>query len=174
MTVPIAYRYDTFWPRFGAVIIDTLILALPLMLLQYLVDLSGNFWLSFSVDTATNVLGWAYLVLLHGIYGQTVGKMLLKVRVLDFASERSIDISQALKRELYYIIPGIFVMVLTVLNDLGKINMKGPTSYVVWVFGFLYFVLHLADIIYCINDPKRRSLHDRLGSTVVIRDGVVA
>ena len=43
--------------------------------------------------------GWAYSVILHARYGQTVGKRLMHVKVLDVSEKRLPSLSQALLRD---------------------------------------------------------------------------
>ena len=79
----IEFKYKTFWPRFWAGVIDGFVL-LPLSFL--------NSWV-FANITAKGVLviwfvyfslsGLIYSVLMHGNFGQTVGKMVTRVKVLD-------------------------------------------------------------------------------------------
>lgn len=76
-------KYHTFWRRFWAGLIDT-ILFVPLSLFaRYFV---------YPINSVLVVLAWnefyswgliAYFVLMHGIKGQTVGKIICKVKVYD-------------------------------------------------------------------------------------------
>src|SRR5207248_6148916 len=101
MDVPPKYR--TFWPRFWAGWIDGLIF-LPL----YFIDS----WIQ-SATTETAVLAFwfivytfssdAYSVLMHAKWGQTIGKMLTGVKVLD-VSEAKLSFRQALLRDIVLIV----------------------------------------------------------------------
>src|SRR5688500_16537386 len=92
-------KYRTFWLRFWAGNVDALVLS-PILLVDYW------FWKQ-DIPIATRVpwftlssLVWpAYSILLHGRSGQTVGKRLLRIRVVDVSGE-ALTMVQALRREL--------------------------------------------------------------------------
>ena len=94
---PESARYSTFWRRVGSAFVDGIIF-LPLTLLTQEVvrteqsDLKLVMWNQFA--------NWAllsYIVLMHGTKGQTLGKMVCKVKVLD-VSEVPLSMFQAMKR----------------------------------------------------------------------------
>src|SRR5262252_2521259 len=96
-------KYQTFWPRFWAGWIDALVFA-PLIWVDTLV------WANVSLPMA--LVGWylfysfaevGYEVVLHGLYGQTIGKWLMKVKVLDL-SESRLSMRQAVVRDSVLII----------------------------------------------------------------------
>ncbi len=95
-------KYQTFTPRLFALIIDALIF-LPLSFLDNLIKeanlLPAIFALWLLVSSAAHPL---YSILMHGIYGQTLGKMAMKVKVVD-AFEKPITFHHAVLRELPYL-----------------------------------------------------------------------
>lgn len=88
----------------------------------------------------TIAIGAAYFIYFHGSSGQTIGKKLMAIKVVDIDSGNTIDYSKAFMR---WLIPG-----------LGA-----------WVSCGL---LPLLDGLWPLWDPKRQALHDKLASTLVI------
>ena len=90
-TYPPSARYSTFAPRFWSGSVDScvlwplsfiasglLLLNMPAILASVLICIQSVAWL-------------LYTVVLHARYGQTVGKMVTKVRVVDFRTEAKIS-----------------------------------------------------------------------------------
>jgi len=89
-------RYAGFWIRFAAAFIDGIILSValfPINLIFSALSERFNFWGSWERDgTAIGLiiifnvirvgLYWAYFVIMTGRYGATLGKMLLKLKVV--------------------------------------------------------------------------------------------
>ena len=160
-------KYRTLAPRFLALILD-IILLLPLGIVEELIKNAafsqGFKWaLSFIIS-----LGYIiYFVVMHGWFGQTVGKMLMKVKVLSF-SETPMSFRQAVLRES----PQIFLTVgsFIFLYPLTQ-NDIDPNSEDYWKnpFAILMLIWGIADLIAALASDKRRALHDYLAGTVVVR-----
>ncbi|MED0675844.1 RDD family protein [Aneurinibacillus thermoaerophilus] len=70
-------RYAGFWIRFLAALID----AIVLMAVMYILGLTSSE--TFSVEwNIENLIGLAYYIILTGLYGQTLGKMIIGVKVV--------------------------------------------------------------------------------------------
>lgn len=94
----------SFWRRFWAVIIDGLVLAIPyaVVLLVLFEDSSAG------GQAVTTLIGWVYGTLMEGsARGQTVGKMVLGIRVYDFNQGGSIGYGRALIRQVVKTIAAI-------------------------------------------------------------------
>lgn len=117
--------------------------------------------------------GCVYSILLHGIFGQTLGKMLFKVKVIDASENAPITMAQAVRRDA---IP----VVLTAFGLLTQVPAicRGGTPYDTnayslgvfdWVMistGTLWF---WAEIITMLTNKRRRAVHDLIARSVVIR-----
>ena len=170
----IEQKYNTFWPRFGAAIIDALVF-IPLEIAHYFIT---SYYNSFS---NTFIYLWfifaslaflIYSVLMHGTYGQTLGKMAMNVRVLD-VSENKLTMFQAFKRDM---IPIILTCICIVITLVERINYTGSNSssiaytiasYVIEYLGFAWFI---AEIITMLFNDKRRAIHDFIAGSVVIKE----
>ena len=81
-----------FWQRVGAQILDGLILAIPEIILLVLLDTAVAYAL-------TLLISFAYYVYFEGgPTGQTIGKRVLGIRVIDLTGGRSIGYARALLR----------------------------------------------------------------------------
>jgi uncharacterized RDD family membrane protein YckC len=166
-----ADQYSTFWPRFFASIIDGVIFAVVLYLESKLFgfeyDGSDNFWQNF------NYLQVAiYATLMHGFFGQTIGKMICKVKVLNFSDESEIGLKQAFKREsVTLFISAMLVMFGIIIPYLIGADgyMSNSAAIIVVTFIFASLAWWIAEFITMLFNKKRRAVHDLIGKTVVVR-----
>lgn len=172
MANPIHYRYDSFLVRFAAAIIDGFIVVIPSAILEMLVDMAGILWLSFIFSIFTSVAVWAYFIIGHGLYGRTVGKKTQKLRVVDFTTEQPISMNQAFWRELPFIILAVIALIISGLIDYFSVVDESVVLSLAYVVIFLNAAFLVVQVIYCLNNPERRALHDLIGGTVVVRENV--
>ena len=160
-------KYRTLVPRFWALILDAVLL-LPLAIVEEMVKSAGfSQPLKWSLFFIISLAYITYFIVMHGLFGQTVGKMLMKVKVLDF-SEAPVKFRQAILRDApqIFFTAGSFIFLYPLTqNDID------PNSPDYWInpFVILMLVWGVADVISAIANDKRRSLHDYLAGTVVVR-----
>ena len=160
-------KYRTFLPRVVALIIDNLVF-LPLMLINYLISgleptLVLYLWLLIA-----SLAHPFYTFLMHGFYGQTLGKMAMNVKVVNTA-EHSINFHQAVLRSMPEIIfnsGAVFFVVLETADEKGSFDSL--LGLVFTIVLFLTIIWGIADIFVFIIDEKHRALHDFITGTVVI------
>ncbi len=166
----VANRYDTFWPRFWAGLIDG-ILFLPLGWLDW--------WIFSSVSQPLVLAAWfvfssfAYLlysVLLHGACGQTVGKMFMRVRVRD-VEETTLTYRQAVLRDS---VPLVLTVVGVVLGIRVAMSGIDPLADAEWSIGdsliaYTGLAWFIAEVVTMLWNKKRRALHDFIAGSVVVR-----
>jgi uncharacterized RDD family membrane protein YckC len=113
---------------------------------------------------------WLYGVLMHGFYGQTLGKMLLKVKVLDATSEAPISMRQAFLRDSIYIAINTAALIITIYFVLRGDQIDAESvvtaNAVLLTAALVWF---LAEILTCLTNPKRRAVHDFIAGTVVVK-----
>ena len=166
-------KYQTFWRRFWAGNIDSL-LFLPLMYLdpwhfsQRLPVVFLVVWFIFH-ETAW----YFYSVIMHGRYGQTLGKMICKIRVVDKSEEKPISYRQAFFRDCIVIITDISfsaTMLPTVMQGKNPYEMTDAKD---WIFMFLWSSINLfwflAELITLLTNKKRRAIHDFIAGSVVVK-----
>ena len=87
-------HYATFLDRFLAAILDMLITTGPLFYLLYL----GYTGKNLVMLLASSVLGMLYKPVMEGVWGATLGKMIMKIKMVD-SDLVQIDLSQSLLRK---------------------------------------------------------------------------
>ncbi len=153
-----------FWRRIGALIVDGLVLGfagfvLGLALEETFIQLGG--W--------GRLIGFAIALLYFGIMnssvtgGQTIGKKLLNVRVVN-ASNHTINLARSFAR---YTILGLpfFLNGVPFINEATMPYLIYPVSLI--VFGGLISIPYL----YIFNRVTRQSLHDLVVGTYVVNSG---
>jgi len=159
-------KYRTTARRFWAGIVDGLVF-LPVGLFDQWVNIANLplsmlvAWMLFS-----NAAILLYNVLMHGFYGQTLGKMALGVKVLD-VSESPISMRQAFLRESAYIVFNAITVIISICLAFGG----GPkifhtTQTIVGTASIIWFY---AEILTCLTNKKRRAIHDFIAGTVVVK-----
>jgi uncharacterized RDD family membrane protein YckC len=161
-------KYPTVAARFWAGAIDGIIF--------FLVELLGwSLFGSYESKAVTivwivlvNLLILLYSVLLHGFYGQTVGKMFLKIKVIDVSEQRNISMKQAVFRDIFYIISVLIYLPLVsyaiLYDDRTPLIINALT-----VLDRAQLIWAVIEIITCLTNEKRRALHDFIAGTVVVK-----
>jgi uncharacterized RDD family membrane protein YckC len=164
-------KYKTFWNRFFAGFIDGLIF-LPLWFVDMhlaapergpavIIIWSGIIYSAY----------WLYSVLLHARYGQTLGKMVMQVKVLDVAEDRIPTFRQAFLRDIGYVVLNTFSLVYLIYLVLVGEYVRGAeiSSVPGQILNWASFGWFLLEVISMTTNQKRRALHDYIAGTVVIR-----
>jgi uncharacterized RDD family membrane protein YckC len=161
-------RYFTFWPRFWAGCMDVLVLV-P-------VGLADHWLWDQDASTAVRVVWFAfastaallYRILLHGLWGQTVGKRIMGIRVLD-VSGSALKMWQAILRDsLWLAFTAWFVASQLPWVLRGVDPSQVPVAQMGWLPWVTAIVL-LAELMTMLGNARRRALHDLLAGSVVIR-----
>lgn len=163
-----ATQYAGFWRRLLALIIDTLILGL-INALFIVVSPFGNetapaiHYASLFEDILLSILPPLYYIIMHGKYGATLGKMVVRAKIVTL-DEKNINYKIATIRYSPY----LFMMVASViftLEEMYKTSLLGILSVVLaGVFG-LYSVISVAQLIFY---SKKRTIHDYIAGTMVV------
>jgi uncharacterized RDD family membrane protein YckC len=106
---------------------------------------------------------------MHALYGQTLGKMATKVKVLAVAETSVPGFRRALLRDAVYIvmmIASVVWFIIILLQDgFTAAYWESNVNLAIGLFsggwGFLEFATMLMN-------PRRRALHDYIGGTVVV------
>lgn len=161
-------RYHTLGRRIVASLIDIAIF-LPLAAVFMLAPLDPNGWAFWTLSLITFVVSTCYYVILHGRTGQTVGKKVMGVTVVSAVKEESITMIQSVRRE------SPFIVMYLVLIPVEAVMIEAPDEL---YYALLAFTVRfdrimdcwfLADPIVALLNQRRRTLHDFVGSTVVVK-----
>ncbi len=170
-------KYKTFWRRLTAGLIDGLLFT-PFSYIDK--------WIWNSSDTVSSVVlsGWfilyslsyvGYSILMHGFYGQTIGKMLAGVKVLD-VSENKLTMRQAVLRDCVPLVLIVFDLIVDLPNVFHKVNPYTKKTlhemleiHTVTVLSSLLWFM--AEVITMLTNKKRRAIHDIIAGSVVLNIG---
>ncbi len=173
-------RYRTFWPRLWASITDALVLSVLIYIPQNFATFYPAVW-----DTALwlavivivwgyPVISWVYSVYLHGRFGQTVGKMFTRVRVVNALTEEPITFRHALLRDCVPILLSIPLLIYNSYLLLIESPVRGSSAlnelanWTLYIRGIWWFV----EIITMLTNDRRRAVHDFIAGTVVVRTNI--
>jgi uncharacterized RDD family membrane protein YckC len=177
---PLEKRYRTFGPRFWTGAVDTCVFLPLTVTLSFLLSLNIPRVLVAILVIIQNLAWLVYSVTLHARYGQTIGKIATKVRVVDFRTEGKISWAQAWLRDgipvflslglvgyqVYELLSGHIAP--SVLENGQSYNENGPTLWLSLVPGFWF----IAEVLTMLTNRKRRALHDFIAGTVVVRTNI--
>jgi uncharacterized RDD family membrane protein YckC len=166
----IEHKYNTFWPRVGAGIVDGLVF-LPISLFdKWIWSISQTIPIIFLFIWFI-ISSFAYLtysVLMHGYFGQTLGKMAAKVKVLDI-SENKLTMRQAVLRDIVPIISVVITIFFVIPVVLQRVNPFVQLTWTMFILGSLNFGWYFAEVITMLVNKKRRAVHDFIASSIVVR-----
>lgn len=167
-------KYGGFWARFGAVIIDGLILAPISFGVSYFNIVT---WKSPLLLVVFSLVTVAYKPLMEFLYGATLGKMALKLKVVNLQYERA-TLGEILLRNIFHLAGSLLTLFFTigVYTDPEFESISGFTEYTAFTRNFvvLQFISYasgfitIVDGIVLLADKQNRSLHDKIGQTFVI------
>ena len=168
-------KFASFWPRFGASVLDSLIILIISMPVTYYNVIAWKIPFVFIIISIVDIL---YKPFMEYRYGATLGKMILGLKVTGREFGR-VTFSEELRRVSFYLIPTVLIQIMTLRfyfsAELMHIsNFKDYNEYVVysnpgilWVNGIV-LVLGAADCITFLLNIQRQSLHDLYADTYVV------
>lgn len=176
MTVDLPYA--GFWPRLKAGLVDFAVFA-PLMPLSFW-SLGEGPGAAAAVYVASSVLYFGYAIVGHGLWGQTLGKRLIGIRVLDTAGQPC-GWTKAWRRSAVDIVLGsvsaiAYVVVLSripqaAFDTLGwaEIQQRYDAIRPWWAATaeYAYWTWLASEVVTVLLNRRRRALHDYVAGTVV-------
>lgn len=166
----VEYKYKTFWPRFWAGFIDGVIFMPISFFSQWLFGLELNGVFNFIYYALIHTLShYFYSIYMHGQFGQTIGKMALKIKVTK-VNGQPLTFKRAFYRDA--VIIGTFVVLLFIQaspilegeNPLLVVENQA-FNVLVWVqFSWL-----IIEFVTMLTNNKRRAVHDYIAGSVVTR-----
>ena len=165
-------QYQTFWRRLGAAFLD-IIIFIPLsfvddwvLSLQLPVSMATTYM---AVSESTFLV---YSILMHGLFGQTVGKMLTRVKVVDLG-ETPLTMRQAVLRDSPGLLFQFAFLPLTAMHLDWWIALKrgDETEIPQWflVLGYGALLMLFIELTTMLTNRKRRALHDLIAGSVVVK-----
>jgi uncharacterized RDD family membrane protein YckC len=165
-------RYRTFWARAGALFVDGIVFA-PLRIAEKYVDVPQRdhtsliLWLIFSTSAIL-----VYRIVMHAVFGQTVGKMVTHIKVFDVSEQRVPGLWQAALRDVVDVAGGIawlgyLIYLVSVDRYFPGQGDHSLLNRIIEDAGFVWFLLELVTMF---TNNKRRALHDYIAGTVVLNE----
>ncbi len=162
-------RYNTVRARFGAALIDV-VLFVPM--------LAGNSYFYQPEQPVALVSSWIvfsflvypiYSILCHYFFGQTLGKFVYRIKVLDVSETRLPSLSQCLLRDSVALIDSIVVCswIIYDIRTRGYEEAMHHSSVppILNHLGLGWYLLELGSMML---NRKSRAIHDFIASTVVV------
>ncbi len=175
-TYPATAKYATFSPRFWTSWVDSVVLWPISFVVSLLLAPSVPPVVHFLATMVQQGAWLGYSVAMHAGYGQTIGKMACKVKVVDCETEQSITLRQAVLRDC---IPIAITLCSALYEGITLLSggrppfavVNGKVEYDTWsmVLGSLMLLWSLAEFITMLTNKKRRAIHDYIAGTVCIR-----
>ena len=171
-------KYGGFWRRACALVIDTVIF-LPLALVYVWLWYESRL-LALVANLALTFLGLAYQVVLHGLCGQSVGKMIMGLKVEELGGGRLswratwIRFSPVIAFQIAIVI-GTSYAIYSVPGDAfeagsylqkARLLESGRPEWSHWCTNLL-LVWTFAEVIVLLRSQQKRAIHDFLAGTVV-------
>jgi uncharacterized RDD family membrane protein YckC len=169
-------KYQGFWPRCYAFFIDNLIMGLLLAAVSFY---NLSFVKSFNLYLGVTLVILAYKPVMEQIYGATLGKMVLHLKVVDLNGE-CLSWFQAFLRVIFQISQFLLVLpfqyaafsdpVLMETNGFFEFNQRFAEDYsgVATISTVMFFIMAL-EVVFMNTDVKHRSIHDRIAKTYVVK-----
>lgn len=166
--------YGGFWVRLGAMFIDGLVLAPVSVGIMYYNATAMKSPILLAVIT---LLSLAYKPVMEYIYGATLGKMALKLRVVD-AQFESAGLQEILLRNIFHIVPSLVTLVFTIglylspefedISGFMEYSQYSSQFKSLQIVNYVSFFITIVDAIVLLADSRKRSLHDKIAQTYVI------
>lgn len=166
--------FGSFRDRFLASLIDGLVL-LPLVLVDWFNKSSFKI---LPLMVITFLIGFLYKLLFELKYGATIGKMALKLKVVNKEFQR-VNLSEVVLRNIFDIGQRVFFFVVTLSVYLGEDfdSIRSNAEFVaaqnqvinIMPFLFGFTILSVIEAVVLLSDKKRRAMHDFIGGTFVVK-----
>ncbi|MBT1699208.1 RDD family protein [Fulvivirgaceae bacterium PWU4] len=167
-------KYGGFWKRFVAVLIDGVILTPVTLGVTYFNTID---WKNPAIFIAVSLAGMAYKPVMESLYGATLGKMALKLKVVNGNFEMA-GIGTILLRNSLSLVPSIVTLAMTlpVYFHAEFASVSGFMEYTSFIEGhtsaqvvnMFSGLITIVDGIVMMADNRSRSLHDKIADTLVI------
>jgi uncharacterized RDD family membrane protein YckC len=162
-------KYQTGVKRLWAAIVDGIVFSPLLLVEQWIYKTTSNGSILFAWATFVSFAPLIYSVVLHYKYGQTIGKWVATVKVLDFSETRTLTFRQAIFRDSFYLLVAIigfvYYAVLLRQTDDKQAVLADYSSFsdnpVFW--------WTMIELITMLTNAKRRAVHDFIAKSVVVR-----
>ena len=161
-------KHQTFWKRYLASLLDGIVF-LPLAFLSSYYEGSENAGAFILFTMLHVILLTAYQVIGHGRYGQTLGKYLTGIKVLDVAEEGVIGYKKAFLRECIWFfaqMAGIVYLMVDTTRSAEPVAVH--ETFYKSIAGVITLSWLMVEVLTMLFNKKRRAMHDLIAGSVVV------
>lgn len=162
-------KYRTGLKRLGAAIVDGIVFMPFFLIEQWFFNKQDNSSILISWAVLTSFLPLFYSIIVHSKYGQTIGKWVTGVKVLDINKTKTLTLKQSIFRDSFYL----------AIEIIGLVYF----SFIVFQTGKAGYLLNdykefanqpilwwtLLELVTMLTNNKRSALHDFIARSVVVR-----
>jgi uncharacterized RDD family membrane protein YckC len=161
-------KYGTAGRRILATFIDTIVF-IPIIIVDYNLTESSNPWIIIVWLILSDIIYFSYSILMHAKYGQTIGKMLSGITVMNLKEERHVNLKESVLRDSVWIFVSLtgffYFLIMALLNpDRTTENFLLYDDYNGIVAG-IWLIIELVSMM---TNKKRRAVHDYIAGSVVV------
>jgi len=160
-----ADRYSSLGDRFFANMIDGFILRLLGLIISF-INVSDSFFNSKILLPITLLYPILYTILFHGFTGQTIGKMVIGIKIFDKSEKLKISFGQAILRD---IVPLGLTLIIYLISILGLSRDNSELTFSSLLILYILVIWSILEIVTLLFNKKRRALHDIIAGTVVLK-----
>ncbi|QNA46628.1 RDD family protein [Lacibacter sediminis] len=161
-------KYHTGFRRFGAAIIDGIIFTPFLMVDLWILNQTDNVWIIFAWTAFNASLYYLYSIYFHYKFGRTIGKWVVRIKVLDISETKLLSLKQAFLRDSLYLI----IQIIGLLYFLFLVAKTGDLDIIIMDYrnfiDYSFLCWMLLELLSMLTNDKRRAIHDWLAGSVVI------
>jgi uncharacterized RDD family membrane protein YckC len=169
------YQFVGFWQRVGARFVDSIIVRVVVYILGLFINSSG----SMIIYAVVSVIPLLYHPVLEYKFGASLGKMLLRIKVVNYDMQ-NLTIANVVLRNILYVGLQLIAVGFTLFyvysfqseeNSIITGIVSSFSEGISWsvFYGLAMIALVIAEIVCMLTDSKFRALHDRIGKTYVVK-----
>ena len=175
------YKYKNFWRRVFAQLLDGLLLGLLWVVLVGLFLFSGFMTIDpmmpFHLTSVFGLMAFSYSIFFHGKFGQTVGKMVCDIKVIDVSEKRALGFKQAFLRDIVplvsTVLSGLLISLATYdaisIEDMAQRIESSPLLKICRFFNGYISWWFILEIVTMLTNSRRRAIHDFIARSVVVK-----
>ena len=154
-------KYQTVFRRVIALLIDGIFIIAPFSLISQYITIDNNVTNTVFLVSKT-FAPFIYFIVMNYLFGQTLSKMVVNIKIVDISETRNISIKQAFLRESIWI--GLAFIEFVFIKTFSNSSWVDVIS----LYDTLVFIIFIAIIIAMLKNEKRRAIHDFIAETVVV------
>jgi uncharacterized RDD family membrane protein YckC len=168
----------SFKNRFFAFVLDLIIVGVPISLAEKYCSNIPSLFVSFSILLLGMIYLPVYRIGLLRLKGYTLGKYIMKIKVVKEGADRLLNYNELFRRELIFVILGILgtaVLIFSVFQSKSPLLLsvsdivKLSHRFSIKSIGFIPGLFLLVDILYMNFNESKKAIHDYFSNSIVIR-----